>query len=94
MNAVALAVCFALSTILKLRFGFLILDDPAQTLDSDHKAALADVLLELGKRKQIVIATQDEELLKLLSKEPFTEVLSFPSWSVEGPVTVQPIVQM
>jgi exonuclease SbcC len=94
MNSVALAVCFALSTILRLQFGFLILDDPAQTLDSDHKTSLATLLLELAKQKQIIVATQDEELQDLLAKSSEVEIVSFPSWNVRGPVAIQQIAQI
>lgn len=89
MNCAALAVFFALSGLASHNLGFLVLDDPSQNLDSTHKSALADVLRDIARDRQVLIATQDEELQKRL-RESFpsgkgTFVVAFSSWSKKGP---------
>jgi DNA repair exonuclease SbcCD ATPase subunit len=85
MNSVALAICFALTESLPLKIGFLMLDDPSQSLDESHKESLAKILSELSDKKQIVVATQDDDLLDLIrSFQPDTAAIEFRSWSVDG----------
>jgi len=69
MNCVALSVYLSLSKILPHKLGFLILDDPSQNLDAEHKEALCKVLKEIKEDDQIIIATQDDELQKMLSSK-------------------------
>jgi DNA repair exonuclease SbcCD ATPase subunit len=66
MNCVALSVYLALREVLTHNLGFVILDDPSQNLDTEHKEALADLLAELKSSVQLLIASQDEEFQKLL----------------------------
>lgn len=66
MNCVALSVYLALATRLEHNLGFVVLDDPSQSLDTQHKAALAEVLAHLSPDVQFVIGTQDPELENLL----------------------------
>jgi ABC-type cobalamin transport system ATPase subunit len=68
MNCVALSVYLALATRLEHHLGFVILDDPSQSLDLEHKQALVQVLDELDPRLQLLIATQDLELGDMLSR--------------------------
>ena len=69
MNCVALSVYLSLSKVLPHKLGFLILDDPTQNLDVQHKEALCKVLKEIKEDGQIIIATQDDELQKMLSSK-------------------------
>ena len=86
MNSVALSICFSLTRVLPLRLGFLILDDPSQSLDREHKEALTEILKEVSGEKQLTIATQDEELLKLIQSASVpVEIFEFTSWDTEGP---------
>lgn len=66
MNCVALSVYLALAERLEHQLNFIILDDPSQSLDDDHKRALIQVLDELDPRLQFVIATQDVEFGHML----------------------------
>jgi DNA repair exonuclease SbcCD ATPase subunit len=66
MNCVALSVYLALARVLTHKLGFLILDDPSQNLDTEHKVALARILKELQPATQLLIATQDSELQTIL----------------------------
>jgi len=69
MNCVALSVYLALAGTLTHNLGFVVLDDPSQSLDDDHKAALARILRRMVPGTQLVIATQDRDLHGLLQKE-------------------------
>lgn len=86
MNCVALSVFFALTKSLPVKLGFLLLDDPSQNLDTEHKNALADLLGMISKDRQIFIATQDEEFKKILqSKQSNIKLHEFIGWDVTGP---------
>jgi DNA repair exonuclease SbcCD ATPase subunit len=69
MNCVALSVYLALAGTLTHNLGFVVLDDPSQSLDADHKAALAHLLKEIVPAVQLVVGTQDVELHEFLTKE-------------------------
>ncbi len=69
MNGVALSIYLALATALAHSLGFVILDDPSQSLDAEHKAALVSILAAMAPRTQLVLATQDTELQKLLRRD-------------------------
>lgn len=68
MNCVALSVFFALTKTLPMKLGFMMLDDPSQNLDRDHKAALAQIVSGLVPERQIFIATQDREFKDMLQQ--------------------------
>lgn len=86
MNCVALSVFFALTKSLPVKLGFLLLDDPSQNLDTEHKDALADLLGMISKDRQIFISTQDEEFKKILqAKHVNVKLHEFVGWDVLGP---------
>lgn len=86
MNCVALSVFFALTKDLPVKLGFLVLDDPSQNLDSEHKSALADILASISNERQIFISTQDEEFKDILqSKQKDMELHEFVGWNASGP---------
>jgi DNA repair exonuclease SbcCD ATPase subunit len=62
MNCVALSVYLALTSQLKHNLGFIILDDPSQNLDTEHKQALVSILSRLAPQLQVIVGTQDAEL--------------------------------
>lgn len=66
MNCVALSVYLSLSKVLTHNLGFILLDDPSQNLDTEHKRALAGVLKELLPTTQLVIGTHDAEFDEFL----------------------------
>ena len=66
MNCVALSVYLAQSKVLAHSLGFVILDDPSQNLDAEHKVALASVLGRFAAEQQIIVATHDVEFGKAL----------------------------
>jgi len=90
MNCVALAIYLALAKkdIYSHNLRFLILDDPSQNLDTSHKKALAEILLQLVPQKQVILATHDSELQAILqeaagAKKPL--IYRFDEWSKAGP---------
>ena len=66
MNCLALSIYLALTEVMSHHLGFIILDDPSQSLDGAHKLALAKVLAGILTRTQMVISTQDLEFEQLL----------------------------
>jgi len=69
MNCVAVSIYLALTRILSHGLGFVILDDPSQNLDTQHKVALAKLLKELQPTTQLLVATEDTELQGILSDQ-------------------------
>ncbi len=68
LNALALAIFLGLvsSSAPADGFGFVMLDDPSQSLDRPHKEQLVDVLDRVAQSKRVVLATMDSELRELL----------------------------
>lgn len=64
LNCAALAIFLALggSEQISHRLGFIILDDPSQSLDATCKANLCAVLTALCDVRQVILATADSEL--------------------------------
>lgn len=66
MNVSGLSIFLALVLGAPHKFETIILDEPDQSLDLDHKESLAAVLRDLQNYKQIIAATQDEDFQKVL----------------------------
>ncbi|MCX7943940.1 MAG: AAA family ATPase [Deltaproteobacteria bacterium] len=67
LNALALSVFLALCE--NLPFGFIMLDDPSQSLSSNEKERFIEILDKVSQKKDIIISTMDGELHNyLLSK--------------------------
>ena len=64
-----------------------LLDDPSQSLDSAHKRALARALDRVTEDRQVILATQDEELRKEIDKVFHERAynFTFSMWSTDGP---------
>ena len=69
MNCAALSIYLALASGLEHNLGFVLLDDPSQSLDIAHEQALARLLAESAEELQLVVATQDTEFGRLLSSQ-------------------------
>jgi DNA repair exonuclease SbcCD ATPase subunit len=63
MNALALAIFLGLAATAKesSRFRFLMLDDPSQSLGTEHKKQLAKLLDHVAQHRTLVLATMDAE---------------------------------
>jgi DNA repair exonuclease SbcCD ATPase subunit len=90
LNALALAIFLGLATAAKegSTFRFLILDDPSQSLGSEHKKQLARLLDQVARHKSLIVATMDTEFHDCLYEE-FTKAkreYRFGKWTpIEGP---------
>jgi DNA repair exonuclease SbcCD ATPase subunit len=94
MNALALAIFLGLACAAENAkgFGFLMLDDPSQSLGSEHKARLAEILNEVLEKKAVILSTMDVELRELLSAKitKKNRTYLFAGWTpADGPV-IQP----
>ena len=87
LNITAIAVFISMSKHLSKNLNLVILDDPTQSMDAPHKEALAKMLADESKEKQIILATQDQEFQEQLVKlvQP-NKHLKVRSWGTEGPV--------
>lgn len=78
LHALALALFLARATMPTSPFGFVVLDDPMQAMDSAKVAALAAVLAEIATSHQVVIFTHDDRLVaaaKQLGRDEALRVL-------------------
>jgi DNA repair exonuclease SbcCD ATPase subunit len=85
MNIAAIALFLAIAR--RVPLGFLVFDDPSQSLDLAHKKGLADALSEIGAEQQILVATQDEELqqeLKRTKRKTKAQIVELESWTTRG----------
>lgn len=89
MNCVALAVYLALSKVQSHQLDFLLLDDPSQSLDTAHKSALTELLRSVSDDRSVIVATQDEELARLLidglGPDQRKQVYRLNRWTSVGP---------
>lgn len=89
MNSAALSIFLSLSAMLNRNIKFIILDDPSQNLDAEHKKFLIKVLGEVALKNQLIVATQDTELKEeietgFMPKGGYV-VLKYEGWSKDGP---------
>ncbi|GEM_PF-1759515 len=68
LTSVALAVFLATAMRASHAAGFVLLDDPTQGLDDDHKRRLAGVLGEIAADRQVVVASADAVFLEALEE--------------------------
>lgn len=61
-QALALSICLPRTLAAGNPFGFLLLDDPVQAMDTETVEGLAGVLAEVGAHRQIVVFTHDTRL--------------------------------
>lgn len=88
-NVTALSLFLAMADATASKLGLIMLDDPGQSLDLAHKEALAKILADEAKQKQIILATQDEEMRSLLQAaipKSRLRTVAFGDWTPEcGP---------
>lgn len=71
LTAAALSVFFALAECTAHGLDLLFVDDPTQNLDLPCKEAMAKVIAEIAKRKQVIVATHDEDFVGMLHDQDF-----------------------
>jgi len=59
MNCLCLSVYFSQRVLNNPYWGFLLLDDPIQTMDENHAKNLIRILKEIAKEKQIIVLSYD-----------------------------------
>ena len=84
-NIVAFCIFLSNHDKLSKRFKTLIFDDPDQSMDPNHRDKMVQVIKELASDNQILIATQEPELMEKLSHAvPKTDVVKFKEWAEDG----------
>jgi recombinational DNA repair ATPase RecF len=68
-HSLALSLFLPRATTAESPFGFLVIDDPVQSMDPAKVNGLAQVLDELGKRRQLVVFTHDPRLQRAFSSQ-------------------------
>ena len=93
MNCVALSAYLSLSNVLNHNLGFMLLDDPSQNLDGEHKEALASILKDLLPSLQLVIGTHDVEFDTLLRSRLGKEGISWYdlTWTAREGTSLKPV---
>lgn len=68
LNSIALSIFLGLAKTVRDShpLGFILMDDPSQSLDLQQKTRLVEVINELGEFKNITISTMDDEFKQLL----------------------------
>lgn len=61
-QALALSICLPRTLVHGNPFGFLVLDDPVQAMDTETVEGLASVLAEVGQHRQLIVFTHDTRL--------------------------------
>jgi DNA repair exonuclease SbcCD ATPase subunit len=69
INVAGISIFLALVLGAPHQLETLILDEPDQSLDLNHKANLAAILRDLQSHKQIIVATQDDDFQKALLEQ-------------------------
>jgi DNA repair exonuclease SbcCD ATPase subunit len=94
LNALALAIFLGLAASSKDSgaFGFVLMDDPSQSLDSEHKKQLVKVLDEVAGQKQLVVSTMDGEFHSYLAEEltKAKKEYVFEAWTPDDGPTISP----
>lgn len=88
LNALALSIFLGLtcSEGINQPFNFIILDDPSQSLSSNHKENFVDVLNNVLENRVVILSSMDKELQNLLSTK-ITKAktkYSFTNWTPES----------
>lgn len=71
LTGTALALFFGLAESTAHELDLLCIDDPTQNLDLPSKEAMAKVVAEVAAKRQVIVATQDEDFVSFLKSEGF-----------------------
>jgi exonuclease SbcC len=87
MNVVGISLFLAHAAKMLNQLGFLMMDDPTQSLDGSRKKELVSVIEELSGSRQLFLATQDEEFSDSIRGKCGEKVAvwNFTDWSEQGP---------
>jgi exonuclease SbcC len=91
MNALALSIFLSLAKSGNAPFGFLMFDDPSQSLGSSEKKEFIKILNEIAEQKNLIISTMDREFFDLM-REYLTMhkiIYRFDNWTADrGPQVI------
>ncbi len=73
LTATALALFFGLAESTTHALDILCVDDPTQNLDLPSKEAMAKVVAEVASKRQVIVATQDEDFVSFLKATGFPQ---------------------
>jgi DNA repair exonuclease SbcCD ATPase subunit len=73
LTATALALFFGLAESASHDLDLLFVDDPTQNLDLPSKEAMAGVVAEVAAKRQVIVATQDEDFVSFLKNDGFAD---------------------
>ncbi len=91
MNSAAIALFLANNEKLAQNFGTVLMDDPTQSMDTEHKEALSKLISELSKTRQVIVSTEDREFYDIIVKYCKTaKIYSFDGWTTKGPKVAIP----
>jgi ABC-type Mn2+/Zn2+ transport system ATPase subunit len=62
LHAIALSLFLPRATLPESPFGFIVIDDPVQSMDASKVDGLAQVFEDVGKDRQVIVFTHDERL--------------------------------
>lgn len=87
LNSLAIAVFLAMAEIFNDEIGFLVLDDVVSSFDLEHRAKLAELLVERYQDWQLIVLTHDRLFFERIRRlGPGWETLEFTSWDFnDGP---------
>jgi len=86
LNAAALAIFMSNSSQTTGELPLMILDDPTQSMDSNHKEALAKLIAKIATTYQVIVSTEDEETKNLLKKYcDGIRIYELGQWTTTGP---------
>lgn len=83
LNSVAIAIFLSNHEKLVGSLSTLIFDDPSQSMDPEHKQRLTETLKSLLQGRQIIVATQDEELSNDLCKSEAAKIIELGPWTMQ-----------
>lgn len=88
LNEAAVLILLAMAKKAPHNLGFVIMDDPSQSLDSDGKRRLAELVAKASQDKQVIISTMDTEFANYIkSSYPEATFIKFSAYKNEkGPV--------
>lgn len=86
-NCAAIAIFLAVNQHLSKNLETVLLDDPSQSMDPDHKQRLAQTLA--NNPRQVIVATEDPQMFAFLRESFITPVVyEFQPWTTRGAVVV------
>jgi len=65
-NVAAVAIFLAMAEHLQHNLNVLLMDDPTQSMDPEHRKAMARFLVEESKSKQVIVATEDPAFAEMI----------------------------